>query len=135
MHLVSIRCRSAQPILVVRGRGRPQWNYGMQAVRKRTFKGADISRLRRYGDCMDETPRFRSPRWWPWAVAILLVIIVNITLLAYKSGECVGPTIDGACTSGPALSMDGTWILAVVSVAAIIYFARRLAHVAGARRG
>lgn len=88
---------------------------------------------------MDETPRFRSPRWWPWAVAILLVISVNITLLGYKQGECVDYTIESGatsmCTSGPALSMDGTWILAVVSIAAIIYLARRLAHVARARRG
>jgi hypothetical protein len=88
---------------------------------------------------MDETPRFRSPRWWPWAVAIILLIAVNITLLGYKRGECVDYTIESGatsmCTSGPALSMDGTWILAVASVAAIIYFARRLAYVARARRG
>ena len=84
---------------------------------------------------MDETPRFRSPRWWPWALAILLVIIVNIAFVGYKSGECVGPTIDGACTSGPALSADGTWIFVLVSVAAVIYFARCLVHVARARRG
>jgi hypothetical protein len=88
---------------------------------------------------MDETPRFRSPRWWPWAVAILFVITVNITLLGYKRGECVDYTVESGatsmCASGPALSMDGTWILAIVSVAAIIYFARRLAYVARARRG
>lgn len=84
---------------------------------------------------MDETPRFRSPRWWPWALAILLVIIVNTAFVGYKSGECVGPTIDGACTSGPALSADGTWILVVVvSVAAVIYLARRLMQAVRARR-
>jgi hypothetical protein len=87
---------------------------------------------------MDETPRFRSPRWWPWAVAILLVITVNIALLGYKRGECVGYTIESGptsmCTSGPALSMDGTWIFAVVSVAAVVYFALRLVHEVRARR-
>lgn len=81
---------------------------------------------------MDETPRFRSPRWWPWAVAILLLIAVNITLLGYKRGECVDYTIESGatsmCTSGPALSMDGTWILATVSVVAVVYFAGRLVH-------
>jgi hypothetical protein len=87
---------------------------------------------------MDETPRFRSPRWWPWALAILLVIIVNITFLGYKQGECVDYTIESGatsmCTSGPALSMDGTWIFALVSVAAVVYFARRLVQAARARR-
>ena len=81
---------------------------------------------------MDETPRLPSPRWWPWAVAILLLITVNITLLGYKGGECVDYTIkSGAtsmCASGPAVSMDGTWILAAVSVVAVVYFAGRLAH-------
>ena len=88
---------------------------------------------------MEVAPRFQSPRWWPWAVAILLLITVNLTLVGYKGGECVDYTIESGatsmCTSGPALSMDGTWILAVVSVGAIIYFARRLARVARARRG
>lgn len=87
---------------------------------------------------MDETPRFRSPRWWPWAVAILLLITVNLTFLGYKRGECVDYTIEpGAtsmCTSGPALSMDGTWILATVSVVAVVYFAGRLVHAVRARR-
>jgi hypothetical protein len=87
---------------------------------------------------MDETPRFRSPQWWPWAVAILLVITVTITFLGYKWGECVDYTIESGatsvCTSGPALSMDGTWILAIVSVAAVVYFARRLVRVVRARR-
>jgi hypothetical protein len=83
---------------------------------------------------MDETPRLRSPRWWPWVLAILLLIIVNMTLLAYKAGECVGPTTDGACTSGPALSADGTWIFTTVSVAAVVYFARRLVRVVRTRR-
>jgi hypothetical protein len=63
------------------------------------------------------------------------MIIVNIAVVGYKSGECVGPTIDGACTSGPALSMDGTWIFVVASVAAVIYLARRLVRVVRARRG
>ena len=93
---------------------------------------------RSVGDCMDETPRFRSPRWWPWAVAILLLITVNITLLGYKRGECVGYTIESGatsmCTSGPALSMDGTWILVTVSVVAVVYFAGRLVHAVSARR-
>ena len=84
---------------------------------------------------MDETPRFRSLRRWPWALAILLVIIVNLILLAYKSHECVGEIIESICTSGPALNMDGTWIFVLVSVAAVIYFARCLVHVARARRG
>ena len=87
---------------------------------------------------MDETPRLRSRRWWPWAVAILLLITVNITLLAYKGGECVGPRIESGatsmCTGGPALSMDGTWIFATVSVAAVVYFALRLVHAVRARR-
>ena len=87
---------------------------------------------------MDEVPRFRSPRWWPWAVAILLLITVNITLLGYKRGECVGYTIESGatsmCTSGPALSMDGTWILVTVSVVAVVYFAGRLVHAVSARR-
>jgi len=83
---------------------------------------------------MDETPRFRSQRWWPWALAILLLIIGNITLLAYKAGECVGPTIDGACTSGPALSADGTWIFTAVSVVAVVYFVLRLVQVLRTRR-
>lgn len=87
---------------------------------------------------MDETPRFRSPRWWPWALAIVFVIIVNLTLLGYKRGECVDYTIEsgatGMCTSGPALSMDGTWILAVVSVAAVVYFSLRLVQAVRARR-
>lgn len=86
---------------------------------------------------MDETPRFRSPRWWPWAVAILLLIILNITLLGYKRGECVDYTIESGatsvCSSGPALSMDGTWILAAVSVVAVVYFAGRLVHAMRAR--
>lgn len=47
MHLVSIRCPSAQPMLVVQGRVRPQWNYGMQPVRKRTIYGT-VSIARRY---------------------------------------------------------------------------------------
>jgi hypothetical protein len=38
------------------------------------------------------------------------------------------------CTSGPALSMDGTWILATVSVVAVVYFAGRLVHAVRARR-
>jgi hypothetical protein len=83
---------------------------------------------------MDETPRFRAPRWWPWALAILLLIVGNITLLAYKSGECVGPTIDGVCTSGPALSADGTWIFTAVSVAVVVYFALRLVQALRTRR-
>jgi hypothetical protein len=87
---------------------------------------------------MDETPRFRSPRSWPWALAILLVIIVNIALLGYKRGECVDYTIESGatsmCTSGPALSMDGTWILAVLGVAAVAYFTRRLVQAVRARR-
>ena len=87
---------------------------------------------------MDDPPRFRSPRWWPWAVAILLVITVTITFLAYKRGECVGYTIESGatsvCTSGPALNMDGTWILAMVSVVAVVYFAGRLVRVVRARR-
>ena len=87
---------------------------------------------------MDETPRFRSPRRWPWAVAILLLIAVNMTLLGYKRGECVDYTIaSGAtsmCTSGPALSMEATWILVTVSVVAVVYFAGRLVHAVRARR-
>jgi hypothetical protein len=87
---------------------------------------------------MDETPRFRSPRWWPWVVAILLLIAVNITVLGHRRGECVDYTIESGatsmCTSGPALSMDGTWILATVSAAALVYFAVRLVHAARARR-
>jgi hypothetical protein len=87
---------------------------------------------------MDETPRFRSPRWWPWVVAILLVITVNITLLGYKRGECVGHTFESGatsmCTSGPALSMDGSWIFVTVSLAAVVYFALRLVQVVRARR-
>jgi hypothetical protein len=87
---------------------------------------------------MDDTARFRSSRWWPWAVAILLLITVNITLLAYKGGECVHHTIESdptsVCASGPALSMDGTWILVMVSVAAVVYFALRLVRVVRARR-
>jgi hypothetical protein len=75
----------------------------------------------------------------PWAVAILLLITVNITLLEYKRGECVGHTIESGatsmCTSGPAFSMDGTWIFATVSVAAVVYFALRLVRVVRARRG
>ena len=87
---------------------------------------------------MDETPRFRSPRWWPWAVAILLLITVNIVLVGYKAGECVDYTIESGatsmCTSGPALSVDGTWIFVAVSVAAVVYFALRLVQAVRARR-
>ena len=87
---------------------------------------------------MDETPRFRSPRRWPWAVAILLLITVNITLLGYRRGECVDYTIESGatsmCTSGPVLSSDGTWILATASVVAVVYFAGRLVHAVRARR-
>jgi hypothetical protein len=65
------------------------------------------------------------------------VITVNITLVGYKSGECVDYAIEsgatGICTSGPALSMDGTWIFMAVSVAAVIYFALRLAQALKAR--
>lgn len=82
---------------------------------------------------MDETPRFRSPRWWPWAVAILLLIVGNITLLAYKRGECVESDATGMCTSGPALSADYTWILVTVSVVAVVYFAGRLVQAVRAR--
>ncbi len=67
----------------------------------------------------------------------VLVIIVLVALLGYKRGECVDYTIESGatsmCTSGPALSMDGTWIFAVVSVAAVVYFALRLVPVARAR--
>lgn len=87
---------------------------------------------------MDETPRVRAPRWWPWAVAILLLIIVNITLLGYKAGECVTYTVEpggtSTCASGPALSMDGTWILAAVSVVAVVYFAGRLVNAVRTRK-
>lgn len=87
---------------------------------------------------MDETQRFRSPRWWPWALVILLLIVGNITLLANKRGECVGYTIESGgtsmCTSGPALSADGTWILTAVSVVAVVYLAGRLVHAVSARR-
>jgi hypothetical protein len=66
------------------------------------------------------------------------VITVNVALLGYKAGECVGYTIESGatsiCTSGPALSMDGTWIFAVVSVATVVYFALRLVQAVRARR-
>lgn len=87
---------------------------------------------------MEVSPRFRSPRWWPLAVAILLVMIVNVSLFGYQQGECIDYTIESGarstCTSGPALGIAGTWILAIVSAAAIIYFTRRLVHVARARK-
>jgi hypothetical protein len=66
------------------------------------------------------------------------LITVNIMLLGYKRGECVDYTIESGatsmCTSGPALSMDGTWILVTLSVAAVVYFALRLVHAVSARR-
>ncbi|MDR6417737.1 hypothetical protein J2808_004508 [Pseudarthrobacter sulfonivorans] len=87
---------------------------------------------------MEVTPRFRPPRGWPWFVAILLVIIVNISLLGYQQGECVDYTTESGatsiCTSGPALGIAGTWILAIVSLAAIAYFTRRIVHLARAQR-
>jgi hypothetical protein len=88
---------------------------------------------------MEIASRYQSPRWWPWAVAILLVIIVNVSSFGYQRGECIDYTIESGavstCSSGPALGMDGTWLLAVVSVAAIVYCRRRLVHAARARRG
>jgi hypothetical protein len=102
-----------------------------------TFKGTDIRWVRRYGDCMEVAPRFQSPRWWPWAVAILLVIVVNLAFFGYQRGECIDYTVESGavstCSSGPVLGIYGTWLLAVVSVAAIVYFTRRLVHVARAR--
>lgn len=107
-------------------------------VQKQNLQWADIRRPRRYGDCMEMAPRYQSPRWWPWAVAILLVIIVNVLSFGYQRGECFDYTIEsgavGTCSSGPALGMAGTWLLAVVSIAAIVYFTRRLVHVVRARR-
>lgn len=87
---------------------------------------------------MDATTQFRSSRSWPWAVAILLVIFVNVSLLGFQRGECFDYTIESGavstCTSGPALGVAGSWMLAIVSVVAIAYFTRRLVHVARARR-
>jgi hypothetical protein len=56
----------------------------------------------------------------------------------HREHECVDYTIESGatsvCTSGPALSMDGTWIFAAVSLAAVVYFALRLERAVRVRR-
>lgn len=87
---------------------------------------------------MEVMPRVRSLRWCLWAVSILLVIAVNVWFLGYQHGECIdyaiGSGAKSTCSSGPVLGIGGTCILAIVSVAAIAYFTRRLVHAGRAGR-
>lgn len=79
---------------------------------------------------MDISQVPRSPRSWPWAAAILLLIIVNGAFFSAQRGECFDYTVESGavstCASGPALGVPGTWLLAIVSVTAVVCFARRL---------
>lgn len=83
---------------------------------------------------MEEAPQLRPPKWWPWAVAILLVIAVDAFLIGSRTGECIDYTAESGavstCTSGPVLGAAGTWLLAAVSVLVISHFARRLVRAA-----
>lgn len=87
---------------------------------------------------MDVSKGFRSPHWWPWAAAILLVIIVNAAFFSAQRGECfddaVGSGAVSTCANGPALGVPGTWLLAIVSVAAVVHFTRRLVQGLAARK-
>jgi len=87
---------------------------------------------------MGEASKLHSPPSWPWAVAILLVIALNVLLLGFQHGECIDYTVESGatstCTTEPALGIAGTWLLGIVSVLAVIYFARRLVQAIGARR-
>jgi hypothetical protein len=86
---------------------------------------------------MDATAAYRSPRWWPWALAILGVIVLNAFFIGSRGGECFDYVVEsgasGTCTSGPMLGIEGTWILGVVSAVAVVYFARRVVRIVSAR--
>ena len=101
---------------------------------KRKILGRPVGRL----TALDVTPRSRSPRWSPWAGAILLVIFVNVSFLGFQRGECFDYTIESGatstCTGGPALGIAGSWTLAIVSLAAIVYFTGRLMQIVRARK-
>lgn len=85
---------------------------------------------------MDASAAYRSPQWWPWAMAILGVIVLNAFFIGSGGGECFDYGVEsgatGTCTSGPMLGIEGTWILGVVSAAAVVYFARRVVRIISA---
>ena len=87
---------------------------------------------------MNETPLLRSPRWWPWAAAILLTVAGNLVLLGSQGGECFDYVVESGatstCTNGPALGIPGMWLSGIVSVLAVIYFVWRLVRAIGATR-
>ena len=87
---------------------------------------------------MDAARQLQSQRRWPWAVAILLMILLNIALLGVQRGECFDYVPESGalstCRSSPLLGVTGSWLVAIVSVVAIIYFTLRLVQIARARR-
>lgn len=87
---------------------------------------------------MDASAGYRSPGWWPWAIAILGLIGLNVFFIGSRRGECFDYVIEsgaiGTCTSGPVLGIEATWISGIVSAAAVVYFARRVGHIVSARR-
>lgn len=79
---------------------------------------------------MEESPQLRRRPGWPWAGAILLVVAVDALLIGFRTGECIDYAPESgavsACSTGPLLGLEGTWLLAAVSVLLIAYLARRL---------
>jgi hypothetical protein len=66
----------------------------------------------------------------PWAIAIVLVIVLNLLLFNFRVGQCTDYSVESGmestCTSRPALGIPGTWVIAVLSLLAIGYFTYRM---------
>lgn len=77
---------------------------------------------------MKENSENNSSRW-PWLMAILGLVIVNVVYLGFRTGVCLdaaeGSGATSTCTSGPLFGIEGTWLLGVISGAALLYFTIR----------
>ena len=70
-----------------------------------------------------------APRW-PWAVVILMAILIAVSALGVWSGQCIDVAVDSAaqsvCTSGPAVGWPAAWATLAVCAAVVVISTVRL---------
>lgn len=78
------------------------------------------------------TSRYRrkaAPRW-PWAVAILIAILIAVSAFGVWSGQCIDVAVDSAaqsvCTSAPAVGWPAAWVTLALCAAVVVISAVRL---------